>query len=663
VKDALTPEHVQGNNVLKNLNVAKRLMLLVSLLGLLSVAIGVNGLMNLAESVKSMQTVYDDRVVPLRDLKVIADMYAVNIVDTSHKVRNGNISWEEGRKNLADAEQQIKEKWTKYKNTVLVPEEERLVAEIEPMFKTTQVELDRMRDILTREDRHAMAEFTAGPLYPAIDPISGKFSDLIEVQLKVAKQEYDDSIERYESNRIFSIGLIVLGLGLGAAFALWIVRSVSGPLEKVRKMVHEVARSADFSKRVKVESNDEVGQTAKAFNALMDAQQTAIGEVNRTVTAMAQGNFNLRVTADLEGDLKTMKEAINTSVESIQLTIQDIGHMLTALSNGNFSARSSAQVQGEFKQALDQAISAMASLESMIGDVGEVMSHVARGDLSQRVMAEGHGDLITLKQNINSSLDAMSQALRAIHGNTRQVATAANETSNAIAQISDGAQNQTHAISQVAAAVKQTATSVSDVSRNTSIASQKSHESIAIIRDGMQKMSDMVNVVSNIATNSDKINKITEVIEKIANKTNLLSLNAAIEAARAGEHGKGFSVVAEEVGKLAANSAESSQEIAQLVQQAVTETAKAVATVKEVSEDMSRIELASRETDQMLQRISAALEQQSSATEEINANVFNLDRIASSNASAAEEITASVMELSKIADGTRRELEKFSMND
>jgi methyl-accepting chemotaxis protein len=648
--------------VLKNLNVAKRLMLLVLLLGVLSVSIGVNGLMSLAESVKGMQTVYEDRVVPLRDLKVIADMYAVNIVDTSHKVRNSNISWEEGRKNLADAEQQIKEKWTKYKNTVLVPEEERLVAEIEPMFKSTQVELDRMRDILTREDRHAMAEFTAGPLYPAIDPISGKFSDLIEVQLKVAKQEYDDAIERYESNRIFSIGLIVLGLALGVGFALWIVRSVSGPLEKVRHMVHEVAKSSDFSKRVKVESNDEVGQTAKAFNALMDSQQTAIGEVNRTVTAMAQGNFNLRVTADLDGDLKTMKDAINTSVDSIQLTIQDIGHMLTALSNGNFSARSSAQVQGEFKQALDQAIFAMASLESMIGDVGQVMSHVAKGDLSQRVTADGHGDLITLKDNINSSLNAMSQALRAIHGNTRQVATAANETSNAIAQISDGAQNQTHAISQVAAAVRQTATSVSDVSRNTSIASQKSHESIAIIRDGMQKMSDMVNVVSNIATNSDKINKITEVIEKIANKTNLLSLNAAIEAARAGEHGKGFSVVAEEVGKLAANSAESSQEIAQLVQQAVTETAKAVATVKEVSEDMSRIELASRETDQMLQRISAALEQQSSATEEINANVFNLDRIASSNASAAEEITASVIELSKIADGTRRELEKFSMN-
>ena len=647
--------------MLKNLNVGTRLMLLVALLGLLSVTIGVNGLRGMAMCVAGLQTVYDDRVVPLRDLKVIADMYAVNIVDTSHKVRNGNISWEEGLKNLADAETQINEKWKHYKNTVLVPEEERLVAEIEPMFKSTQIELDHLRDIMTRQDKQAIAEFTAGPLYPAIDPISGKFSDLIEVQLKVAKQEYEASNDSYAFNRVFSIGLILVGLGLGAVFALWIVRSVSGPLEKVRLMVREVAKSSDFSKRVAVSSNDEVGQTAQAFNALLEAQQTAIGEVNRTVTAMAEGDFSQRVNANLHGDLKTMKEAINASVDSIQATIQDLSKVLHALSQGDFAARSTAQVHGEFKQAVDQATSAMVALEAMIGGVGHVMSRVAQGDLSQRVTAEGRGDLITLKNNINTSLDSMSAALRAIHGNTRQVATAANETSNAIGQISDGAQNQTHAISQVAAAVRQTATSVADVSRNTSVASQKSQESIAIMREGMRKMNDMVDVVNSIAANSDKINQITEVIEKIANKTNLLSLNAAIEAARAGEHGKGFSVVAEEVGKLAANSAESSQEIAQLVQQAVSETAKAVATVKEVSQDMTRIELASRETDQMLQRISAALEQQSSATEEINANVFNLDRIASSNASASEEITASVVELSKIADATRREVEKFSM--
>jgi methyl-accepting chemotaxis protein len=75
---------------------------------------------------------------------------------------------------------------------------------------------------------------------------------------------------------------------------------------------------------------------------------------------------------------------------------------------------------------------------------------------------------------------------------------------------------------------------------------------------------------------------------------------------------------------------------------------------------MTNIEQGARETDTMLQRIAAALEQQSAAVEQINANLSNVDNIARSNAAASEEITATVIELSKIADATRREVEKFS---
>jgi methyl-accepting chemotaxis protein len=80
----------------------------------------------------------------------------------------------------------------------------------------------------------------------------------------------------------------------------------------------------------------------------------------------------------------------------------------------------------------------------------------------------------------------------------------------------------------------------------------------------------------------------------------------------------------------------------------------------EVNKDMTNIEQGARETDTMLQRIAAALEQQSAAVEQINANLSNVDNIARSNAAASEEITATVIELSKIADATRREVEKFS---
>jgi methyl-accepting chemotaxis protein len=166
------------------------------------------------------------------------------------------------------------------------------------------------------------------------------------------------------------------------------------------------------------------------------------------------------------------------------------------LSLGDFSVCYSVQVQGEFKHALDQATLSMESLDDMIGGVGSVMSRVARGDLTQRVTAQGRGDLVTLKDNINQSLDALSAAMRNINSNTRQVAAAANQTSLAISQISDGAQNQMHGISQLANAVKETAASVTDVSRKTEAASHSSRDSVGIVRNGKAKMATMVEVVN-----------------------------------------------------------------------------------------------------------------------------------------------------------------------
>jgi len=468
---------------------------------------------------------------------------------------------------------------------------------------------------------------------------------------------YIDDLDALFWQLVARYAIIVLVVMLVISFIIrWQLSSIIAPLQALRAMVVSVQESADFSRRIDVSSQDEVGQTAIAFNQLMQAQQLAIGEVNTVVRAIAAGDFSQRVQASLRGDLAIMKEAVNASAQSVDQTMQALQAVMKALYNGDFDQRMSPQVQGELRAAVDNAMQAM---QTLIDDVGQVMNAVAQGDMRGRITAEARGDLASLKNHINDSLDAVSHTLRTIHQNTRQVAAASNEASQAISQISDGAQNQMHAIGQLANAVRETATSVSDVSRNTESASARSRESMALVQSGREKMSTMVEVVNGIAANSEKINKITEVIEGIANKTNLLSLNAAIEAARAGEHGKGFSVVAEEVGKLAASSADSTQEISQLVQQAVNEARRAVETVQQVSLDMQQIERSAYEADGMMQRISAALEQQSSAVQSINNNMASLNTIAESNASASEEITATVIELSRIADGTRQEVERF----
>ncbi len=650
-----------GIETFRNMRVRTRLMALVGFLSLVAILIGLNGVRSLSAEVSSLRTVYELRVVPIRDLKVISDMYAVNIVDATHKVRNGNFTWAEGRKSVADAESQITSKWTSFKSHPLTSEERKLVNEIEPMLASVQIELEVLKSLLLKEDRESLARFSIERLYPGIDPISGKFSNLIELQLALAEQEFREGEEVYSFNTMLNLILLVGGVAIGLLIAVWIVRSITRPLENMRRVATVVATSADFSRRVEVEGADDLGQTALAFNQLMATQQEAIDAVNRTVLAMAAGDLRQRVSASMQGDLGTMKDAVNRCADQIERTFADVLAITQALRAGRFSAGGSTELNGAFGELVGEALGAMAALQTMLGDIGRVMQGVARGDLSQQVQAQGQGELDALKRNINDSLQALGNALRTIHTNTRLVATASTQTSHAIGQISDGAQTQTHAIAQVAAAVRQSAASVSDVSRNTTLASEKSRASISTMRSGMARMEELVQTVNNLAANSEKINKITEVIEKIANKTNLLSLNAAIEAARAGEHGKGFSVVADEVGKLAQSSAESSQEIAQLVQEAVQEIARSVVTVRDVGTDMASIERGSAETDTMLQRISAALEEQSTAVDEINANLGSLDKIARSNAAASAEITATVVELSRLADTTRQEIERFQV--
>jgi methyl-accepting chemotaxis protein len=461
--------------------------------------------------------------------------------------------------------------------------------------------------------------------------------------------------------------LVICGLTL--TFMLFLAQllkaQILGPVKKLQTSILQIESSGDLGLRVAVQADDEIGQTGKAFNKLMNAMQSSVSQVNRVVQAVSEGDFSQKVDTQLNGDLATMKSAVNASVDSIKVTMTCLNNVMSDLYNGQFDPLSNntvnAQVKGEFKQALDLATQAMDALQSMMGDIGHVMEGVAKGNLTLRVEANGRGELAVLRENLNSSLYALAATMKAIHLNTRQVATAANEFTTAISQIADGAQNQKHAMRQVLTAVTQTTSAVGDVARNTADASTKSRAAINLVKGGQAKMDTMIEVVNNIASNSEKINKITEVIEKIANKTNLLSLNAAIEAARAGEHGKGFSVVAEEVGKLASSSAESTQQITQLVQDAALEASRAVETVKQVAADMRLIEISANATDGMLERISAAMEQQSAAVEEINANIGSLDRIADNNASASDEISATVIELSRVAEATRNEVDKFQI--
>ena len=433
-------------------------------------------------------------------------------------------------------------------------------------------------------------------------------------------------------------------------------------LERINTVLDAAAHGQLEPRVTGIPSQGRLVNAAWRVNETLDQIEAVFRESITVVTRMGEGDFSRQPqTAGLHGLYPQVLIKMARVQENMASTVHTLSKAMRAMAQGDFQIKLSNEGQtGEFLTILNDARSTTESLDVLVSDVVRVMDCVSRGELGQRVTAQGSGALGKLKDDINRSLDALGSSMKHIGDNAQQVAGAANESSTAIGQLADGAQSQTQYIGQMVTAIRQTAAAVGDISSNTELASRQAQESTEIVRGGQHKMTQMVEVVNSIASSSEKINKITDVIEKIANKTNLLSLNAAIEAARAGEHGKGFAVVADEVGKLAASSADSTKEITQLIQMASEQANQAVVAVKEVSADMERIVKSASQTDGMLQRISAAVEQQTRMIQEINGSVENLEQIARSNSSASEELAAAIIELSKIADSTRREIAKFS---
>lgn len=273
---------------------------------------------------------------------------------------------------------------------------------------------------------------------------------------------------------------------------------------------------------------------------------------------------------------------------------------------------------------------------------------MAGGNLDAKIDLDSNDELGQLAKSLNNMAQQLRTVVSEVRDSSVHLSGASGEVNSAAQSISHVATEQAASVEETSASMEQLYASVQNNTEQARQTNQSANVAAHKARDGGKAVTETVEAIRQIAT------KIA-LIEDIAYKTNLLSLNAAIEAARAGEHGKGFSVVAAEVRKLAETSRATAQEITELA-------INGVKVAEHAGELLEQVVPAINDTATLVENISVASEQQARGVDQVNTALRELDQATQQNASAAEQLAATADLLSDEARQLQKSVAFFKVN-
>jgi twitching motility protein PilJ len=612
----------------KNLKTLSKLIVGFSAVGAIMIMVGLVGLIGLNKLKGELQAIYDGSTLALSNTGVSSTnlgLYHDALLGSGRQTRKSD--FEDAIAPLADLKKQtlapleIYQASEAHESSSGRNEAKDLTAlrtALQEYFLSADGAVGAFADSygssLSEDQRQAMRDL--GNLALSVE-VAGKYStatlrvrELMTTIQEIAKELNDrgQSEASYRSNVVLIGGLVALLLG--SAIGYFLARSIARNIVHVAD-VAEQAAAGNLQARAKLESDDEVGHMAKAFNSMLDR-----------ITAL--------VSTEEERD--TMQKRLM----GFLVLVSDVG-------KGDLTKRGevTADMFGNLADGFNLMIQRFAQLMKQVRESAE------RVNKSAGTLRDNAGQMAgTAKQQADESVKALG-AVEQLVVSMRQVA-------------------------ETAGASSESARQVLQATERGRVAVQETVQDMQSIRSAVQRMSKQVKALGD---RSLEISQIVSTIREIANQTNLLALNAAIEAAGAGEAGARFAVVADQVRKLAESSTQATREIADLVKVIQSETQDAVVAMEHETQAVEagsasalrtgdvfkEISTIAQRSSELAQTIASSAANQTASTDQVGRSIKDFTGGAVATQKATDSARATVEDMAKLAESLAASVAQFKV--
>lgn len=406
-----------------------------------------------------------------------------------------------------------------------------------------------------------------------------------------------------------------------------------------------------------------------------------IKSLNNAASKVASGDTNIKVDYNSKDEIGELTNSFNLMVGNINNSIEEIKQKSKEAETATIEAKKAQQI----------AVNQQEYLANNTSIILQEMEKFANGDLTVNVKAENSDDEIgKLFNGFNKAVNNIKEMIKRVQEAVQAAASASSQISASSEELAAGSQEQSAQASEVATAIEQMATTIMETTKNVTGATENAKNAGSIADEGgkavidtingMERIADVVKkaaeTVEKLGASSDQIGEIIQVIDEIADQTNLLALNAAIEAARAGEHGRGFAVVADEVRKLAERTTKATKEIASMIKQIQEDTNGAVQSIttgkvevehgkelaKKAGNSLKLIIESSKKVVDDVTQVASASEEQSTAAEQISRSIEGINSVTQETAAGTQQIARAAEDLNRLTENLQQLIDAFKID-